>query len=181
MKKALLFFPIFILLTAFNCENEPLEGEFQTEATVCFDTTQELSIASANFVNAIDSNYEELCNAYKIALQNQISACGDDNGSIQTIINSLGDCTIADPDTCESATTAANVGLSNLNSAPDDQYTTFCNAYIMALENKIELCGDTDGSIQAEIDALGNCTLSTTNGNGLISVTVGTFNRHGDY
>ncbi|WP_296311399.1 hypothetical protein [Winogradskyella sp. UBA3174] len=42
-----------------------------------------------------DNTNEDLCNAYKAALQNQIAECGDDNGSLQTIIDDLGDCTTA--------------------------------------------------------------------------------------
>jgi len=39
-----------------------------------------------------DNTDEALCNAYKQALENQIAECGDDNGSLQAIIDDLGDC-----------------------------------------------------------------------------------------
>ena len=39
-----------------------------------------------------DNTNEDLCNAYKQALENQIAECGDSNGSLQGIIDDLGDC-----------------------------------------------------------------------------------------
>jgi hypothetical protein len=39
-----------------------------------------------------DNTNEELCNAYKTALQNKINFCGDSEGNIQAIIDDLGDC-----------------------------------------------------------------------------------------
>ncbi|WP_296380656.1 DUF6252 family protein [Winogradskyella sp.] len=38
-------------------------------------------------------------------------------------------------------------------------YEAACNAYIVALNTERNYCGDVDGSIQAKIDALGNCQL----------------------
>jgi hypothetical protein len=46
----------------------------------------ELAYESANTV--------QNCNAYKTALQNEIAACGDPDGSLQAIVTSLGDCTV---------------------------------------------------------------------------------------
>jgi len=178
MKKRLLpFLSLFTLLTAFTCENEPLEGynldTINPLPLDCLTATQEYLTAASNFVDATDANYTELCNIYKVALENQIVACGDPTGGIQTLIDSLGDCLSDDPETCSSATAAADVALSNLNNASIDQYTTFCMAYIMALENKIELCGDADGSIQSEIDAFENCE-NNQQPEVEISVTTGT-------
>ena len=162
MKKLLLpFLSLFVLLTAFTCENEPLEG-FDDPTVVapldCLAATQAYLTAASNFVDATDANYTALCLAYKTALENQIVACGDPTGGIQTLISSLGDCSSDDPDTCNSATAAADVALSNLNNAPAGQYTVFCNVYVMALESQIEVCGDADGSIQDIIDGLSDCT-----------------------
>ncbi|MDB9782133.1 hypothetical protein OAE03_00795 [Winogradskyella sp.] len=42
-----------------------------------------------------DNTNEDLCNAYKVALQNQITECGDTNGTLQQIIDDLGDCAAA--------------------------------------------------------------------------------------
>ena len=41
-----------------------------------------------------DNTNEDLCNVYKTALQNQMTTCGDATGSIQTIIDGLGDCNV---------------------------------------------------------------------------------------
>lgn len=45
-----------------------------------------------NNVDPTGPQYTQFCNAYKTALQVQIQACGDVDGSIQTIIDGLGDC-----------------------------------------------------------------------------------------
>ena len=55
-------------------------------------TLQTATDAAATAYN--NDNTEDLCNAYKTALQNQIAECGDANGSLQAIIDDLGDCTI---------------------------------------------------------------------------------------
>jgi hypothetical protein len=41
-----------------------------------------------------NSNTSQNCNNYKTALQNQIANCGDANGSLLAIVNSLGNCTV---------------------------------------------------------------------------------------
>ncbi|MBU3680846.1 MAG: hypothetical protein FGM16_02775 [Flavobacterium sp.] len=40
------------------------------------------------------SNTTQNCNAYKTALQNEIAACSDPDGSLQAIVASLGDCSV---------------------------------------------------------------------------------------
>jgi hypothetical protein len=40
----------------------------------------------------------------------------------------------------------------------DPEYTTRCNAYKAALEDVIDACGDEEGTWQAIIDALGDCS-----------------------
>lgn len=94
MKKISLLFGLCILLSAFTCENEPLEGDFSDPVpdTSCDEASQDTAAAVLAFVNATDANYTELCNAYKSALEAQIAACGDDSGSLQALIDSLGDC-----------------------------------------------------------------------------------------
>ena len=39
-----------------------------------------------------------------------------------------------------------------------------CNAYKTALQNEIAACGDPDGSLAAEVNSLGNCTVPTVTG-----------------
>ena len=99
MKKLSALLSFLILFTAFNCENEPLEGDFVIEdgtdtAISCEEATQNTVTATANFsgVTPDDTNYTQLCLTYQSALENQIDACGDADGSIQAIIDGL-DCT----------------------------------------------------------------------------------------
>ncbi|WP_055434788.1 DUF6252 family protein [Lacinutrix algicola] len=52
------------------------------------------AVAAATLINynAVapgDANFVDVCNAYKTALINEKATCGDDDGSIQTIINGL--------------------------------------------------------------------------------------------
>ena len=64
------------------------------DQSVCLQATQALGIAQGNF-NATDSSqpdYPDVCNAYKDALNAQINACGDSDGSTQAILDGLGDC-----------------------------------------------------------------------------------------
>lgn len=58
---------------------------------------EEATNDAANAYNADNSN-EDLCLAYKTALENQIAECGDSNGSLQEIIDDLGDCSSAASD-----------------------------------------------------------------------------------
>ncbi|MGR7814081.1 hypothetical protein [Lacinutrix undariae] len=51
-------------------------------------TTDEAATAYNN-----DTSDATLCNAYKTALQNQITECGDTDGSLQAIVDDLGECT----------------------------------------------------------------------------------------
>lgn len=93
MKKLSLLFSVFILLTAFTCENEPLEGEFYTGPNMsCEEAILNSASASLSFVSATEQNYTELCNALKNALEIQIDVCGDEDGTLQATIDGLGNC-----------------------------------------------------------------------------------------
>ena len=98
MKRLGYILSLFVLLCAFTCENEPLEGEFVNEEAnnSCADAIQDVAEAALAFVGADEANYSELCNAYVNALTDQINACGDD-GTIQGLIDQLGDCTQDQP------------------------------------------------------------------------------------
>lgn len=61
-----------------------------TSNNPCLDATAFAATAESQYSNDISN--ENLCNAYKSALQNQIAICGDATGEIQAIINGLGDC-----------------------------------------------------------------------------------------
>ena len=95
LKRLFAFSALFVFLTAFTCDNEPLEGEFLIDDGTD-NTCEEVQGITANaafaFANSNDSNYETLCQAYKNALQNEIAICGDDDGTLQNLIDDLGDC-----------------------------------------------------------------------------------------
>lgn len=61
---------------------------------LCANISQGVLVAEAAYNNAPDSEYEQTCFIYKVGLQNQIEECGDEDGSIQDTIDSLGDCSL---------------------------------------------------------------------------------------
>lgn len=91
----LFFIPISIIALLFTSCITDDEGPNDTP-TAC--QVAEISSESTriDFENAAPEDYTATCNNYKTALQQQITTCGDANGSIQTRIDNLGDCT--DPD-----------------------------------------------------------------------------------
>jgi hypothetical protein len=161
--KSLKITSIFILsiffFTMISCDDEPLEGEFLTDdggsELSCVQATQNLANASATYgtTSAGDANYTVICNAYAVALQDMINACGDDTGGIQTILDAL-DCPAISED-CANAQTATANAETAYNA--DTTNATLCNAYQTALENEITQCGDADGSLQDIVDGL-DCT-----------------------
>ncbi len=72
---------------------------------------------------------------------------------------------------CE-AEAATNAAAAAYNA--DTENEDLCVAYREALEAQITECGDTDGSLQALIDDLGDC--ASVSSNGTLSVTTGTLN-----
>ncbi len=126
-----------------------------------------------NATTTADPDFPNACNSYKNALTNKINACGDPDGSLQVIINSLGDCAVDNSDPCAIATANTDAAEMIFNATPvdDPEYPNVCNTYRSALSNKITQCGDADGSIQAIIDNLGDC-MSTSMG--IISLDLGT-------
>jgi len=44
-------------------------------------------------VDIMSPDYPQVCNFYKTALENKKQQCGDADGSIQDLIDDLGDCT----------------------------------------------------------------------------------------
>lgn len=60
----------------------------------CLQATLQLQVAQSNY-EATDTtmpDYTSVCNAYKLALNASIAACGDASGVLQVIVDSLGDC-----------------------------------------------------------------------------------------
>ncbi len=146
----------------FSCDNEPYEGGFpEDNLDACNLALQSSTEAALNFLNANADSYTQLCTAYKSALQIQIAICGDTDGSLQAIVDTLGNCIYDNlPDNCEMAIEAANLAESAFNNSSSETYIQLCNALKAALENVIDQCGDEDGSIQAQIDELGECMLN---------------------
>ncbi|SDI22475.1 hypothetical protein [Winogradskyella thalassocola] len=73
-------------------------GDCAVSDGLCEEATASSQLAQNSYNSANSSNFEELCNAYKNALNNQIEVCGD-NGSLQIIIDSLGDCELSTVET----------------------------------------------------------------------------------
>ena len=92
MKKLSGLFCLFILLSAFQCEDEPLEGDFLTGVS-CEEAILNTANAALAFISVTDDNYTTLCLAYRSALLAQIDACGDTDGSLQAAVDALSDCT----------------------------------------------------------------------------------------
>lgn len=154
------------------------------DCTVDTSDPCDLATANANSAEVVynstpnsDAQYLTVCNSYKAALQNKIIQCGDPTGSIQTIVDGLGNCTIDTdtPEPCAIATENANDAQTNYDSVPntDVEYPTVCEAYIMALENKILNCGDPGAIIEDIIEELGDCSI-LSGPTGGITVNLGT-------
>lgn len=69
-------------------------GNLGGSTLICQQATTNLATATTNFSEVMpgDAQYAVRCNAYKIALQDAMTACGDTTGAFQTIIDSLSNC-----------------------------------------------------------------------------------------
>ena len=157
MKRIIAFIIFTFAFICISCDDEPLDRDLLNNPSACETSTSALEVATLNFVSATDANYSELCESYRQALQNQINFCGDNDSSLQLIIDSLGDCTLDNQDACSTSNVAVAQALTNLNNATSENYNELCNIYKTALEINIQLCGDLDGETQAIIDSLGDC------------------------
>ncbi|QAA80826.1 hypothetical protein EI546_03370 [Aequorivita sp. H23M31] len=87
-----LILSIFVMLALFSCssnddnDNTPSQCEIAIEAAVG---------AKQNYEAATVENYTQLCIAYRVALEKQQQECGDSDGSLQAIIDGLGDCSVS--------------------------------------------------------------------------------------
>ncbi|AEE18262.1 hypothetical protein JM84_1408 [Dokdonia sp. Hel_I_63] len=135
----------------------------------CFQAEIAANAALGALNNASSDNEEQLCLAYSAALEAQIAACGDVSGNIQATIDALncgGDCAAA-----QVATSEAREIFNAVDPLDEDAYTTACADYSMALQAQIAACGDTDGSLTAIVQNLGDC--SPPEQDGPVQVTVG--------
>ncbi len=133
-------------------------GNCVLEDDVCGVAQQNTLNASVAFENAANADYESLCNAYRDALLDEIEACGDVDGSLQSEIDSLEPCSSNTNNLCEDAIALTMTAQVNFLNASDSSYLSLCGAYKTALQNQIESCGDENGSLQEIIDGLGNCS-----------------------
>ena len=174
MKKISFLVLFCVFLTAFKCDNEPLEGEFVTEQEASCDIAIQNAIdAAMAYSQATNETYESLCVAYKNALQFQIQFCGDPDGSLQALIDSIGNCSsVNEVDNCAEAAAAVGVAQAAFVEATIQTYTTLCIAYREALLTLIEFCGP-DGGTLSVLQDLGNCVQDAT-GEGFITVNAGT-------
>ena len=93
-------FSILFLCFLFSCNIEPFEGDVlegtddDDTGVSCIEATSDAAVSALAFglLTPADSNFTTVCNSYKGMLEKQIIACGDADGSIQAIIDSLGDC-----------------------------------------------------------------------------------------
>lgn len=124
----------------------------------CVAATTAATAAEMAFANATPETEIALCNAYQDAIEAQIVACGDADGSLQNILNGL---TCMDP-VCVAAmeaTEAAFVIFDMADITDEVAYTEACGNYSLALQEQIIACGDADGSLQAIVDDLGDCSI----------------------
>lgn len=120
----------------------------------CAQAESQSSAAAAALQNDPENN--DLCQAYKNALQNEIISCGDTSGDIQDIIDGLdcGEACIAAQETAEEAQIIFNA----VDPLDEDAYIAACADYSLALQEVIDLCGDPDGSLLATVQELGDCS-----------------------
>ncbi|MBC3758766.1 hypothetical protein H7U19_10155 [Hyunsoonleella sp. SJ7] len=164
---------VILALIFVSCNIEPFEGEVpeQTDnsggpiASNCSEATQNTAEVALTFqgVSISDSNYGEFCNAYKKALEDQIALCGDQDGTLQILLDALGDCEeqLSVCDVAEEKSANAKQAFENAN---DQNYSALCSSYKVALQEQISACG-TDVNLSAIIQSLGDCSVDNSSGN----------------
>lgn len=118
-----------------------------TTARIAYEATFD---AALEFIDS--DSYVTACTAYEAALENQKTYCGDVSGDIQVMIFALEDCVFP----CNFARNNRNTAQANFEAATLGNYISLCDTYNLYLGEQITFCGDEDGLIQADIDAL-NC------------------------
>ncbi|MCH8534796.1 MAG: hypothetical protein LAT51_06980 [Flavobacteriaceae bacterium] len=87
MKKIILSILGISLITSCSSDDE---GQ---QLDDCANAISAVFPVLSDFESATSENYEETCIAYREALENQLQACGDEEGNLQATIDGLGDCT----------------------------------------------------------------------------------------
>ena len=135
-------------------------GDFPTNPILCLDTEMDSEMALLAYQATFDpelvfinsANFEATCNAYRASLNTQRTYCSDGDGTLLELIDALGSCQI----TCEQATSNREEAESQYITATIGNFEEKCGQYLFYLQEQIQFCGDTNGSIQAEINLL-NC------------------------
>ncbi|WP_426432301.1 DUF6252 family protein [Winogradskyella sp. HB-48] len=136
-----------------------ISGSIPADPITCLDKEMDATAAQTvyNAAQQVDADgfvnsagFEAACNAYTSALMSQRDYCGDLDGSIQQMIDDLGNCQLS----CDIATNNRNVAEVQYNTATMGTFDEKCAQYQLYLQEQIDFCGDQDGSIQAEIDSL---------------------------
>lgn len=135
-----------------------ISGDIPTNPIICADVEIAAEAAEiayeATFATSLDfvisADYALACSNYKDALISQLGYCGDSDGTIQTKIDELGDCTMP----CEYASANVVEANSQYATATIGNFDEKCAQYALYLQDEIDICGDADGSIQDKIDAL---------------------------
>lgn len=175
MKKISILLCLFVLCSAFQCNDEPIDDELLTQDELCEAAIIRTSEAEQAFSEATDNNFAELCNMYRDMLEAQILTCGDGNGDLQILINQLGDCSQTQNIDCATAIAEKNEAEELFNNSTDVNYMENCNALKTAIQNFLDICGDNQEALN-QLENLGNCILTTGNqASGEITVTAGTF------
>ena len=92
MKKTILF--ILTIICFISCSSNDNEiSSPETESEACTQIKTSVSTLKASYISSPQSSLETNCRNYLNALKDQKTICGDDDGSIQKIIESLKDCT----------------------------------------------------------------------------------------
>lgn len=145
-----------VILLFLSCQNEPYEGDITFEDNSCANAIEASFNAAIDFSSATETDYSVLCQIYRDALQDQIEICGDEDGSLQLIIDELGSCISPDA-LCAEAEAATEIARANYESALINDFNELCELYKDALEYQIEVCGDPFGELAGFIFDLGNC------------------------
>ena len=87
-------FTLLVSVMLISCsENDSNINSGNVESDACLKIKEAVKTAQTNYVTSSQSSNEATCKTYLNALKDQQIVCGDPNGEIQKIIESLKDCT----------------------------------------------------------------------------------------
>lgn len=132
-----------------------ITGDCSMNSSACAEAREVSAIAALDFESASDEDIDAFCEIYEAALLAEIMACGDDNGILLQLLNSL-PCTACG----QAGINADQAEIAFNESDPTNvaEFEAICGLYSMALQTEIAECGDPDGSLMAIVLELGDCT-----------------------